>query len=362
MVVSLEIARPVLPSELDDRAQDAGEPLLAIADQAGGDWPDRARRALVELHGGRELDDESAGVRLLADIQTAFAERDRIATADLLAALHALDEAPWGDWYGKPLSARKLAEKLRPYGVHSRTVGTTTGAPRRGSCASSSRAPGAATSPPSPLSKRHNATTRSGSGMEPDFKTPQDGDVADTKSAANPLHDCDVADVADRDAQEAAEAEIDRLQAKFPDTRSDVSRPGCSPPARSPTGSASQRRDRAALDPPRRAARDPAPGRRDPLPRGRARGLAREETGDAATRKCQPPRRPPPSAERLSIPMSPATPEDNEEDLDATDPARPGVPARPERWGLRYYDARRRTAAARARSRRSAPRSPTTAT
>ena len=48
------------------------EPLLAIADRAGGDWPDRARRALVELHGGREIDDESAGVRLLADIQTVF--------------------------------------------------------------------------------------------------------------------------------------------------------------------------------------------------------------------------------------------------------------------------------------------------
>lgn len=222
MVVSLEIARPVLPSELDDRAQDAGEPLLAIADQAGGDWPDRARRALVELHGGRELDDESAGVRLLADIQTAFAERDRIATADLLAALHALDEAPWGDWYGKPLSARKLAEKLRPYGVHSRTVRYDDGSTPKGFLREQFEGTWSRYIPPSPLSKRHNATTRSGSGIEPDFKTPQDGDVADTKSAANPLHDCDVADVADRDAQEAAEAEIDRLQAKFPDTRSEA--------------------------------------------------------------------------------------------------------------------------------------------
>ena len=67
MIVSLEIARPDLPAELDDRAQDAGEPLLAIADHAGGEWPERARRALVELHGGREIDDESAGVRLLSD-------------------------------------------------------------------------------------------------------------------------------------------------------------------------------------------------------------------------------------------------------------------------------------------------------
>jgi hypothetical protein len=94
LAYELEDARPDLPAELDDRAQDAGEPLLAIADHAGGDWPERARRALVELHGGRELDDESAGVRLLADIQTVLVDRDRIASADLLAGLHGFDEAP----------------------------------------------------------------------------------------------------------------------------------------------------------------------------------------------------------------------------------------------------------------------------
>jgi hypothetical protein len=93
VVPELEIARPDLPAELDDRAQDSAEPLLAVADLAGSDWPERARRALVELHGGREVDDESAGVRLLADIQTAFGESDRLASSYLLEDLHALDEA-----------------------------------------------------------------------------------------------------------------------------------------------------------------------------------------------------------------------------------------------------------------------------
>jgi hypothetical protein len=94
----LEDARPELPGELDDRAQDSAEPLLAIADLAGGDWPDRARRAVVELHSGREIDDESSGVRLLSDIQAVFADRDtdRLASSDLLDGLHRLDEAPWG--------------------------------------------------------------------------------------------------------------------------------------------------------------------------------------------------------------------------------------------------------------------------
>ena len=40
-------SRPALPDELDDRAQDCWEPLLAIADLAGGDWPDRARAAAI---------------------------------------------------------------------------------------------------------------------------------------------------------------------------------------------------------------------------------------------------------------------------------------------------------------------------
>jgi hypothetical protein len=214
LVQELEDARPDLPAELDDRAQDAAEPLLAIADHAAGGWSERARRALVELHGGREIEDESSGVRLLADVQTVFGDLDRIATADLLDALHGLDEAPWADWYGRPLSARKLAEKLRPYGVHSRTVRLDDGTTPKGFLKEQFEAAWSRYLPVSPLSKRHNATTRSQSGIEADFKTPQNGDVADCKSGANPLHDWDVADVADRDAQEAAEVELERLREK----------------------------------------------------------------------------------------------------------------------------------------------------
>ena len=45
---TLESARPAFPDELDDRAQDVVEPLLAIADTAGGTWPERVRRAVVD--------------------------------------------------------------------------------------------------------------------------------------------------------------------------------------------------------------------------------------------------------------------------------------------------------------------------
>lgn len=118
-------ARPELPDELGDRAQDVWEPLLAIADLAGGDWPDRARRAAVELSAPRPAEDDSLGVRLLADVRLAFDESgdDRLSTRALLDGLNELDEAPWGGWdNGKGLAPRSLAGLLRRFGIRSRSV------------------------------------------------------------------------------------------------------------------------------------------------------------------------------------------------------------------------------------------------
>jgi hypothetical protein len=118
----LRETRPKLPDELDDRALDGVEPLLAIAELAGGNWPLEARAACVELYGGRQIEDESVGVQLLADIRQVFGERDRITTADLREALNDLDESPWGEWFGKLLSSRGLGEILKPYGIKSRNI------------------------------------------------------------------------------------------------------------------------------------------------------------------------------------------------------------------------------------------------
>src|SRR5262249_44381924 len=43
-------AEPELPAALSARQQDVWEPLLAIADLAGDDWPKQARHAAVVLH------------------------------------------------------------------------------------------------------------------------------------------------------------------------------------------------------------------------------------------------------------------------------------------------------------------------
>jgi hypothetical protein len=117
---SLSAAEPDLPDELDDRAQDIMEPLLAIADQVGGEWPERSRRAAVGLLTGEEREDaESLGVRLLRDVQGVFDDKssDRLPTGKLLEALHAMEEAPWGSLRGEALDARGLARLLKPYGV-----------------------------------------------------------------------------------------------------------------------------------------------------------------------------------------------------------------------------------------------------
>src|SRR5262249_50107769 len=58
-------ARPVMPDELSDRQQEAAESLVAIADLAGGMWPDRIRKALVALCTEAQVADESIGVALL---------------------------------------------------------------------------------------------------------------------------------------------------------------------------------------------------------------------------------------------------------------------------------------------------------
>ena len=118
----LRDAEPPLPDELSDRAQDVWEPLLAIADLAGGPWPDRARTAAVRLSGRLEPDEATLGVRLLGDVREAFGGEDRLKSAALLTALHAVEEAPWGEYHGKPLSAQKLAKLLRPFEIKPTTI------------------------------------------------------------------------------------------------------------------------------------------------------------------------------------------------------------------------------------------------
>jgi hypothetical protein len=118
----LQQAAPVMP--LEDRAADTWEPLIAIADLAGGDWPARARDAaqVMTVAEAQQEEDASAGVRLLGDLQEVFGNEDALYPTTILDRLHKLEDAPWTDWYGRPLSTRDLAKLLRPYQVRSKSV------------------------------------------------------------------------------------------------------------------------------------------------------------------------------------------------------------------------------------------------
>mgnify|MGYP001612139499 CR=1 FL=1 len=123
-VPRLRTARPELPDELSDRQQDVGEPLLTIADAIGGEWPERARRALVEVCCGQGTEDQSLGVKLLADIRQVFdsCRMDRISSEDLCVELARVETSPWAEWYGKAITKMRLAHLLKPYEIRPESV------------------------------------------------------------------------------------------------------------------------------------------------------------------------------------------------------------------------------------------------
>ena len=115
-------AEPNLPAGLNDRAGEAWEPLFAIADLAGGDWPAQARAAAVALIGD-DADEPGHGARLLAALQKVFADHAALATAAILEEVNTDDELPFGGWrHGDGLDARGLSRLLRPYAVRPRTI------------------------------------------------------------------------------------------------------------------------------------------------------------------------------------------------------------------------------------------------
>jgi hypothetical protein len=113
-------AWPDLPPGVEDRAADVWEPLLTVADLAGGHWPDTARVAAVTLVTEAKVARPSVGVLLLRDIRTAFTELDvdRLVTDSLIQNLKEVEESPWATINkGEPINSRGLAQRLRKYGI-----------------------------------------------------------------------------------------------------------------------------------------------------------------------------------------------------------------------------------------------------
>jgi len=123
---------------LINRRADNWRGLLAIADEAGGEWPGRARKAAEASHNA-EGDDASRLELLLGDIRDAFAKEGEapvanmfaekvdveIASADLVKALVAIEGRPWAEMgkSGKPLTQAKFARMLKPLGISPGNIG-----------------------------------------------------------------------------------------------------------------------------------------------------------------------------------------------------------------------------------------------
>src|SRR5262249_53707082 len=129
----LKDANPVVPPGFSNRVTANWCLLLAIADVAGGLWPEWARAAAVNLSHKRHQPSER--VRLLAALQPIFATREQIPSAELVAQLTADPDGEWAEFRGRgPLSNGRLrrcwpgsksflSSSIRPSEPASRAVG-----------------------------------------------------------------------------------------------------------------------------------------------------------------------------------------------------------------------------------------------
>jgi hypothetical protein len=195
----LRDAEPEMPVE--DRAADTWESLIAVADLAGGDWPQRARLACTQLtNSASEADtDSTLAVRLLADLRTLFTKAAKLHTKTVLERLYAIEDAPWA---ARELTAHDLAKMLRTYEVQPKDVRETgTGPARKGY----------------DRTDLADAFTR---------YLPSSPDTPDGTAEATPALTCDVADVADTGNQNATGltshvADVADVAAPPPETNSD---------------------------------------------------------------------------------------------------------------------------------------------
>lgn len=109
---------------ISDREAELWLPLFSVLAIA-----DPSRLAELEITAMQLSDVKSAnepterGIKLLADLRQIFAgpagEAGQLTSQALLNSLRKIEESPWKDWsHGKGLSARNLAELLRPYEIH----------------------------------------------------------------------------------------------------------------------------------------------------------------------------------------------------------------------------------------------------
>lgn len=98
------------------------EPLLVLADLAGGPWPEFARTAALALSGPSQ--ESGTATLLIRDIQMMFeySNVDRIFSREIVRILGNVPERPWNISRTKPITEMWLAAQLRPYGIKPKNI------------------------------------------------------------------------------------------------------------------------------------------------------------------------------------------------------------------------------------------------
>jgi hypothetical protein len=118
----LSMTIPNVPKTSNDRLMDNWTPLFAIADVAGGDWPELIKSSMMKM---MDVSEDEISQILLEDIREIFESNgaERIFSDDMVEALKDKEERPWCDWNrGRGLTQNGLAKLLKPYGVKSKTI------------------------------------------------------------------------------------------------------------------------------------------------------------------------------------------------------------------------------------------------
>jgi hypothetical protein len=117
----LRSIHPTPISGFNPRQNDIAEVLLAIAQLAGGGWPQRLTQGLKVVCKATRAEDASIGVTLLSDIRAVFDERkiDTVSSKVMTECLCEIEGRPWAEWsHGKGLSANNLARQLKKFRIY----------------------------------------------------------------------------------------------------------------------------------------------------------------------------------------------------------------------------------------------------
>jgi hypothetical protein len=121
----LREAEPDVPEGLGARQADVWRPLFAIADAAGGEWPQRARSASLEIYG--VVGDESDSALLLLedarDVFTARGNPTALFSATIVEELLKLEHRPWPEYRnGQPFTPTAMAKLFGRFEIRPKQV------------------------------------------------------------------------------------------------------------------------------------------------------------------------------------------------------------------------------------------------